>query len=221
MIKIAVLSQKGGAGKTTIGLNLGIAAELDNRSAAIIDLDPQASITQWGDSREGDAPVVVSAQAARLPNILKTCEENGAGVVIIDTAPHAEQSALAAARAADVVIIPCRPSIVDLRAIGSTIDICRIADTPGFVVLNQTPSRGSLADDAAEAIEGLEVEVAPIQIGQRIAYVHAVTKGQGVMEYEPSGKAAEEISTLYQFILQKTGASHDKGEAKQSRRSFA
>ena len=79
MIKIAVLSQKGGAGKTTIGLNLGIAAELDSRSAAIIDLDPQASITQWGDSREDEAPVVVSAQAARLPNILKTCEENGAG----------------------------------------------------------------------------------------------------------------------------------------------
>lgn len=221
MIKIAVLSQKGGAGKTTIGLNLGIAAELDNRSAAIIDLDPQTSITQWGDSREDDAPVVVSAQAARLPNILKTCEENGAGFVVIDTAPHAEQSALAAARAVDIVLIPCRPSIVDLRAIGSTIDICRIADTPAFVVLNQTPSRGTLADDAVEAIKGLKVDVAPMQIGQRIAYVHAVTNGQGVMEYEPGGKAAEEIRTLYEFILQKTGADHGKGKDKQSRRRVA
>ena len=209
MIKVAVLSQKGGAGKTTIGLNLGIAADLDNKSVAIIDLDPQASITQWGDSREDDAPVVVSAQAARLPNILQTCENNGADVVIIDTAPHAEQSALAAARAADIVVIPCRPSIVDLRAIGSTIDICQIANTPAVVVLNQTPSRGNLAEDAVEAIEGLDVEVAPLHIGQRIGYVHAVTNGQGVMEYEPNGKAAEEISALYQFVLQKIGISHD------------
>ena len=221
MRKIAVLSQKGGAGKTTIGLNIGIAAELVGQSAAIIDLDPQASITQWGDSREADASVVVSAQAARLPNILKTCEDNGAGVVVIDTAPHAEQSALAAARAADIVIIPCRPSIVDLRAIGSTIDICRIANTPCFVLLNQTPSRGSLADDAAEALAELDVQIAPVQIGQRIAYVHAVTKGQGVLEYEPNGKAAEEINTLYQFIQDQTGASHDKGQAKQSHGSIA
>lgn len=220
MIKVAVLSQKGGAGKTTIGLNLGVAAELDGKSAAIIDLDPQASITQWGDSREQDAPVVVSAQAARLPNILQTCEDNGAGLVVIDTAPHAEQSALAAARAADIVVIPCRPSIVDLRAIGSTIDICRIADTPCFVLLNQTPARGSLADDAGEALEGLQVTVSPVQIGQRIAYVHAVTNGQGVLEYEPKGKAADEIRTLYQFILQQTGASHAQGK-KQSRRRTA
>jgi len=221
MIKVAVLSQKGGAGKTTIGLNLGIAAELDNKSAAIIDLDPQASITQWGDSREQETPVVVSAQAARLQNILKTCEDNGAGLVVIDTAPHAEQSALAAARAADVVVIPCRPSIVDLRAISSTIDICRIADTPCFVVLNQTPSRGNLAEDAAEALQELKVDVAPVQIGQRIAYIHAVTKGLGVMEYEPNGKAAEEIQALYSFILQKAGVSHDKGKDKQSRRRVA
>lgn len=222
MIKIAILSQKGGAGKTTIGLNLGIAAELQKKPAAIIDLDPQASITQWGDSREAETPVVVSAQAARLPQILETCEENGAGVVIIDTAPHAEQSALAAARAADIVLIPCRPSIVDLRAIGSTIDICRIADTPAYVVLNQTPSRGSLAEDAALAIENLKINIAPVQIGQRIAYVHAITAGQGVLEYEPKGKAADEIRQLYKFVLKQAGSkTDDKGKEKQSGRRVA
>jgi chromosome partitioning protein len=210
MKKIAILSQKGGAGKTTLGLNLGVAAELKKMSTAIIDLDPQASITQWGDSRGADTPIVVSAQAARLPKILKTCEENGADLVIIDTAPHAERSALEAARSADLVIIPCRPSIVDLRAIGSTVDICRIAETPAYIVLNQAPSRGSLAEEATQAIASMEVDVAPIIIGQRIAYVHAVTAGQGVQEYEPRGKAAEEMKKLFSFIMKRAGGQNGK-----------
>jgi chromosome partitioning protein len=221
MLKIAILSQKGGAGKTTLGLNLGVAAELKKASTAIIDLDPQASITQWGDSREIESPVVVSAQAARLPQILDTCKENGADLVIIDTAPHAEHSALEAARIADLVLIPCRPSIVDLRAIGSTIDICRIADTRAYVVLNQTPSRGTLAQDASQAIADLQVDVAPVQIGQRIAYVHAITAGQGVLEYEPRGKASDEIQKLYKFIMKKAGETHVKDKEKQSRSRVA
>lgn len=210
MKKIAILSQKGGAGKTTLGLNLGVAAGLKKMSTAIIDLDPQASITQWGDSRQAESPIVVSAQAARLPNILKTCEENGADLVIIDTAPHAERSALEAARSADLVIIPCRPSIVDLRAIGSTVDICRIAGTPAYIVLNQAPSRGSLAEEATQAIASMEVDVSPVIIGQRIAYVHAVTAGQGVQEYEPRGKAAEEMKKLFSFIMKRAGGQHGK-----------
>jgi chromosome partitioning protein len=135
-----------------------------------------------------------------LQTILKT--------VVIDTAPHAEQSALAAARSGDIVVIPCRSSIVDLRSIGSTIDICRIANTPCFVLLNQTPSRGNLASDAEEALEGLDVLVCPVQIGQRIAYVHSITNGQGVLEYEPKGKASDEINNLYQFILKQVGENH-------------
>lgn len=210
MITIAILSQKGGAGKTTVSLNLGVAAELAGKSAAIIDLDPQASATQWGDSRDLDTPVVVSTQATRLPHMLKTCKNNGANVVIIDTAPHAEQSALLAARAADIVLIPCRPSIVDLRAIGSTIDICRIADTPCFVLLNQTPSRGSLTRDAEEALLKLDVPISPVQIGQRVAYIHSVTNGQGVIEYEARGKASKEVQVLFQYILKQIGDRLDK-----------
>ena len=205
MIIVAVLSQKGGAGKTTIALNLGLAAELDGKTAAIVDLDPQASITQWGDSRSNNTPAVVSAQAARLPQILQACEENGTGLVLIDTAPHAERAALAAARAADAVLIPCRPSMVDLRAIGSTIDICRIAGVKARVVLNQTPARGRLAADAAEAVRELGVDVSPAELGHRIAFVHAITKGQGVQEFEPHGKAAAEVLALYRDLVAKGG----------------
>src|SRR5689334_18614553 len=133
---IAIISQKGGAGKTTLALHLGVAAEHDGKSAAIIDLDPQASATGWGDSREAETPAVVSAQASRLQKVLDAARTSGAAFVIIDTAPHSESAALAAARAADFILIPCRPAILDLRAISDSIDLAKIAEKPSAVVLN-------------------------------------------------------------------------------------
>lgn len=92
MKTIAVISQKGGAGKTTIALNLAVAAVRSGHQCAVIDIDPQASAKCWHDLRRDDAPVVVSAQAARLPEILQTAKQNGADLVIIDTAPHSESA---------------------------------------------------------------------------------------------------------------------------------
>ena len=103
-----MLPQKGGAGKTTLAINLAVASELAASPAAVVDLDPQASAAAWADSRKAKAPVVVSAQAARLADVLATAREHGAALAIIDTAPHAEAAALAAARAADLVLVPCR-----------------------------------------------------------------------------------------------------------------
>src|SRR3954464_5427133 len=174
MIVIAVLSQKGGAGKTTLALHLAVAAERDGQSAAVIDLDPQASATSWGDSREAEAPAIVSAQAARLPQVLEAARNAGAALVIIDTAPHSESAALAAARAADLILIPCRPAILDLRAIGSTIDLAKLAGKPAAVVLNTIPPRGSLGEDAKLAVAGYDVEIAPVTLGQRAAFQHAL-----------------------------------------------
>jgi chromosome partitioning protein len=220
MITVAILSQKGGAGKTTLAVNLAAAAELKKMSAAVIDLDPQASATAWGDSRQGETPAVVSAQAARLPKILGTCRDNGADFVIIDTAPHVENSALVAARAADLIIVPCRPSIVDLRAIESSVNISTLAGKPVCVVLNQVPPRGTLAAEAGEALKELSARLSPVQIGNRIAFIHAFTDGLGVVEYEPAGKAASEISRLFGFIL-KTVKDSKHGKEKQSSRRAA
>ena len=205
MKTIAILSQKGGSGKTTLAINLAVAAERCGKAVAVIDLDPQASATSWKDSRETETPVVVSAQAARLPHILAAAEQEGVDVVFIDTAPHSESAALVAARAADWVLVPCRPAILDLRAIGSTIDIVKLAKTPLGVVLNAIPPRGPLAQEARRAIEGYGVQVALATIGQRIAYVHALTAGLSVQEYEPSGKAAAEIVQLDMYTCQQVG----------------
>lgn len=197
---LAILSQKGGAGKTTLALHLAVAAERDGKSAAVIDLDPQASATSWGDSREAEAPAIVSAQSSRLQKVLDAARTSGAGFVVIDTAPHSESAALAAARVADFILVPCRPAILDLRAISNSIDLAKMAEKPAAVVLNAVPPRGSLAQDAEEAVNGYGVTVAPVHIGQRAAFQHSLTMGQTAQEYEPGGKAAEEIGELYQWI---------------------
>lgn len=204
---ITILSQKGGAGKTTLALHLAVAAVQDGWQAAVIDLDPQASAASWGDSREAETPAIVSAQPSRLAQIITAAQNAGATFVIIDTAPHSENSALAAARAADLILIPCRPAILDLRAIGSTIDLAKLAGKPAIVVLNNVPPRGSLADEAIQAVTGYGVEVAPIHLGYRAAFQHSLTAGLTVQEYEPNGKAAEEVTQLYKWLCEQVSIS--------------
>jgi len=149
---IAVLSNKGGSSKTTLCINLAIAGALKGKKTAIIDLDPQASSSDWADNREFESPVVISSQPARLDKVLKAAEVADADYVFIDSAPHSESSSLAAARMADFIIIPCRPAILDIRAIKNTIDLVVIADKKAAVVLSCAQARGGLADEAEQAI---------------------------------------------------------------------
>jgi chromosome partitioning protein len=201
VITVAVISQKGGAGKTTLAINLAVAAtRAGSAKSTLIDLDPQASASTWGDSRAEAAPEVISAQANRLARHIETAKKAGSDVVIIDTAPHSESAALAAARAADLILIPCRPAILDLHAIGTTIDLAKLAGTAAAVVLNAVPPRGSLADEAAEAVSGYGVPLCPVRVTQRAAFVHCLTVGKAIQEYEPRGRGAEEIQTLFQWI---------------------
>ena len=201
MHTIAILSQKGGSGKTTLALHLAIAAERAGLVAAVIDLDPQASAAGWKDSRPGETPVVVSVPAARLPSALKVAVDGGVDLALIDSAPHAGDVALAAAEAADLILIPCRPGILDLRAIGPTARIANIAGKPTFVVLNAMPNRApNILADAKAAVAVHKLDVAPVALQQRAAYAHALTAGQTAQEYEPDGKAAEEVAQLYKWL---------------------
>jgi chromosome partitioning protein len=210
MRTIAIISQKGGAGKTTLAVHLAVCAEQSGLTTAVIDLDPQATATKWGDRREEVPPEVVSAQAARLPQLLTTAREGGADLTIIDTAPNSDSTALAAAKAADLILIPCRPATFDLDAIGTTVDMAKLANIPAVVVLNAVPPRGTLADEARAVVAGYGVLVAPVHMHQRAAYANAVIDGRAVQEYEPNGKAAEEIGGLHGWICKQVGLSTGK-----------
>jgi chromosome partitioning protein len=198
---IAILSQKGGTGKTTLTLHLAVAAERAHQASVVIDIDPQASAAGWKDTRPAEAPVVVPVPSTRLPQALEAARTGGAAFTFIDTAPHATEAALAAAEAADLVLIPCRAGILDLRAIGTTARAIKLSGKPAFVVLNAMPPRAPnvLADAiAAVAVHGLKV--APITMQQRAAYAHSLTAGQTAQEYDPMGKAAEEMAELFAWL---------------------
>ena len=128
--------------------------------------------------------------------MLGAARARGVGLVVIDTAPHASDAALAAARAADLVLIPCRASVADLHAIGSSLDVCRVAGVDAHVVLNAVPVQGRLADQARAAMAHQGATVAPAMLCQRIAHVHAFTAGLSVMEYQAQSKAAAELAAL-------------------------
>jgi chromosome partitioning protein len=197
---IAIISQKGGAGKTTLAVHLATAAAAAGHTAAVIDLDPQATAASWADRRTAAAPEVISGQAARLPALMKAAENNGADFLILDTAPNADQTASLAARAADLVLIPCRAAAFDLEAIETTLMLSKAAAKPAYVVLNAVPPRSSIGREAAEGLTTRGARVAPHQLTHRAAFAHGVIDGRTAQEFEPQGKAAEEIEALYRWL---------------------
>ncbi len=197
MKTIAVISQKGGSGKSTISVHLAVAAQQHGLRVAVIDLDPQATARKWGDKREADEPEVIGDHAERLPQLVEAARANGADLLVIDTAPNADRASLTAARAADLVLIPCRPASFDLDAIEATCDLADIAKKPAWVVLNAAPIRSGIVDEARKGLEGQGRKVAPQVVHVRVAFSHGVIDGRTAQELEPDGKAAEEIEALF------------------------
>jgi chromosome partitioning protein len=206
MLTIALISQKGGVGKTTLAIHLATAFEKHGRQTLLVDLDPQASAAEWKDARAAERPYVMAVPPSRLVKTLETARANNAQVVILDTAPHSEGTALDAARASDLILVPCQPSIMDLRAMRKTADILNYLKKPTFAVLNEVSSVGTVADEAAKAITAqFGIPVAPARLGQRVAFSRCLLTGQTAQEYEPSGKAAQEIAALLYWLSEAVG----------------
>lgn len=204
MKTVSFLSQKGGTGKTTLCVHLAVAAERAGKSAVILDLDPQASSTGWKDNRTEETPVAVSLQFSRLSQTLAASQQSGAAFAFIDSAPHSDQVAMAAAESADLILIPCRAGILDIRAIAMTAKIAKMAGKPAFVILNALPPQAtSLIAEARDAVAVHGLELAPVTIHQRAAYAHSLIDGHVAMEFDPKGKAAGEISKLYLWLENK------------------
>lgn len=201
MTTIAVISQKGGAGKTTLALHLAAAAQDAGRIALVIDTDPQATASQWAVWRKDAPPEVIDSPPPRLAAKVTAAKGQGANVIVIDTPPHADSAARAAVDVADLVLIPCRPSAFDLSAIQTTAKLVQLLRKPAFVVFTAGPPNASrVYAEAGELVESYGTPSCPVTLPDRAAYRHASAQGQTVMEAEPDGKAAEEVRDLYRWM---------------------
>lgn len=200
MPTIAIISQKGGAGKTTLALHLAAAAQASGRVALVVDTDPQATASQWAAWRQEAPPEVIDSPPPRLAAKIAAAKEQGAELIVIDTPPHADSAARAAVEAADLVLIPCRPSAFDLSAIQTTAKLVQLLRRPAFVVFTAGPPNAPrIYQEAGELVDGFGTPPCPMLLPDRAAYRHASAEGRTVMESEPAGKAAEEVRELYKW----------------------
>ena len=200
MKTIAVMSRKGGTGKTMLATHLAVEAERNGHTTALLDLDPQASTAKWGDHRQGDTPPVIEAPASRLEHWLEFIANNGATLAVVDTPPDIDTFARKIAQAASLVVIPCGTSKADLDANEGIMDIVMMEKVPARIVLNHVPANSDLGPEAREATKNYEVPCAPCQIGRRVGFIHAYNSGAVIQELEPNSKSANEIRALYRYL---------------------
>ena len=205
---LAFASQKGGVGKTTLAGHLAVAAEAGGAGpVALIDADPQGSLAAWWNERQAERPLFARAQVRGLAGQLNQLRAAGVRLVMIDTPPNASGHVIATiVRASDLIIIPTRPSPHDLRSLGATVSLVRVADKPMVFVINGAPVRARITAEAAVALSQ-HGPVAPALIHQRIYFASTMTNGQTALEATPCSKAANEITELWTYVYQQLSIS--------------
>ncbi|MGB3798079.1 MAG: ParA family protein [Alteraurantiacibacter sp.] len=198
---IAVVSQKGGSGKTTLALHLATIAVQKKMTTCVIDTDPQATAAAWGDWRGDFLPAVVTSPPARLGRTIENARKEGVAMIVIDTPPHAEAAMREAIKAADLVLIPTRPRAFDLHALEGIADMVSQSGTPAHVVLNGVPARATrMLEDAKATVMELGLETCPVTFGERADFTRSSSSGEVASEVDANGKAADEVKALWSWV---------------------
>jgi chromosome partitioning protein len=202
---VGMLSRKGGSGKTTLGVHLAVGAQQAGLRTLLIDLDPQRSAADWWRARADDTPQLVETDPGSLRDVLEAAQADGVDLAVIDTRPSAEMDAALVAGLSDLILVPTRPAILDLRAILGTLDVIKGAARRALIVLNACPpprgaGEASLTGDARRAVGAFGVPVAPVPIVSRMAFSSALLTGLTAGEAEPDGKAAKEMHALWRIV---------------------
>jgi chromosome partitioning protein len=198
---LALVTQKGGTGKSSLAVSLAVAAQESGLSSAIIDLDQQGTATEWSKRRKASTPTVTPISAMSLVSKLHRLALDGIDLALIDT-PGADSSASEIAmREASFCLIPVRPSIADIEAAKPTIRYLNSREKQFAFVLNQCPvggrtSRTSNAFRALQLIGG----VCEPTLALRSDHMDAMASGLGVTEHARSGKAAGEMTALLDWV---------------------
>ncbi|MGD9511877.1 MAG: ParA family partition ATPase [Geminicoccaceae bacterium] len=206
---VTVAQQKGGAGKTTLVIQLATALKALGRRVAVVDIDPQGSLTGWmrlREHRQRDAPELRFAMIGgwRLGVEVDRLKRE-AELILVDTPPHTEIDAKAAVRGADLVLVPVQPSSLDVWASQGTVELAAREKRKLALVLNRVPPRGRAVEEARQALTELGAPALGIQLGNRQAFVTSIAQGLGVVESEPRSAAADEVRALAEEVVRRLG----------------
>jgi chromosome partitioning protein len=207
MHTIVLATQKGGTGKSSLAIGLAVAAMQHGHAVSMIETDRQGTVSNWRRRRTLVEPAVESiTSAGDLERRLHIFDRSGVTLTVIDTGGGLNPMTTAAIRCADLCLIPARPSLLDIEATAPTLSNIRAFDRPFAFVLNQTPLRShrtdaaeTLLDDAAAALD-LSGLVAQPYITMRNDHPDALGRGLAVTEHVPTGRSAEEMRSLWQWV---------------------
>lgn len=203
---ISIAQQKGGAGKTTLAVQLGVTWLTAGRRVAMLDIDPQASLFTWFNTRrrrfgdDGDGLLVQGLSGWRLGAELRRLRAEY-DLLLVDSPPHAESDARAAIREADIVLVPCQPHALDVWASAPTLEMAQGARTGALMVLNRVPPRGRAAEQMRQEIVTRRWPLATAGLGNRQAFAASIGQGRGVAETAPRSAASQEVATLADEVL--------------------
>jgi len=197
---LAMASQKGGSGKTTLSGHLAVQAERAGAGPVVlIDIDPQGSLSEWWNERTGELPAFAQTTVARLAADLEVLRQQGFKLAVIDTPPAITMAIQSVIAVAELIVIPTRPSPHDLRAVGATVDLCERAGKPLLFVVNSATPKARITSDAAIALSQ-HGTVAPITVHHRTDFASSMIDGRTVMEVDPRSKSSQEIEALWGYI---------------------
>lgn len=197
---LALASQKGGSGKTTLSGHLAVQAQRAGMGPVVlIDIDPQGSLSDWWNDRVDEFPAFAQTTVARLAADLETLRSQGFKLAVIDTPPAITMAIQSVISVAELIVIPTRPSPHDLRAVGATVELCERAQKPLIFVVNAGTPKARITAEAAVALSQ-HGTVAPITVHHRTDFASSMIDGRTVMDLDPKGKSAREIETLWTYI---------------------
>lgn len=208
---ISFVTQKGGTGKSHLAISLAVVAEASGERVCLIDLDPQRTTADWYQTRTAETPAALDHnEAAKLTETLQGLEQAGFTLVIIDTPGHDSHATRGAMRAADLCLIPVKPSEADVKATMPTLQALHGMGQKFALVINQAPTnRQARLTSAVTMRLSTSGEVVPLAFGNRLDHPYAYALGQGVTEYAPAGKAAEEITELWSWCRKRIEVKSD------------
>jgi len=197
---LALASQKGGSGKTTLSGHLAVQAQrAGSGPVVLIDIDPQGSLADWWNERHDDLPAFAHTSVARLATDLEQLRQQGFKLAVIDTPPAITMAIQSVISVAELIVVPTRPSPHDLRAVGATVDLCERAGKPLLFVVNAATPRARITSEAAIALSQ-HGTVAPVTLHHRTDYASSMIDGRTVMDLDPKGKSAQEIEQLWTYV---------------------